>query len=223
VTGETKPVSYKIENGLTTVSFDLAGRESVFVVFRKPATAPSRVVAPAAPTTVARLDGPWKLVFKPGPGAPASGVTLTSLSSWGTNADPTIKYFSGTGIYTQTLNVTAAQLRSGKRMVLDLGEVRDLAEVLVNGKSAGVVWTPPYKVDVTDALKAGANQIEIRVTNEWTNRIAGDRALPDQRVFPAPPGPARPGGGGGGGGAFGRAPADPPASGLLGPVTLQAQ
>jgi hypothetical protein len=219
VTGETKPVTYSIEDGLTTVSFDLAERESVFVVFRKPATASSRVVAPAAPTMVAKLDGPWKLAFKPGPGAPANGLTLTSLSSWGTNADPMIKYFSGTGIYTQTLNVTAAQLRSGKRMVLDLGSVRDLAEVLVNGKSAGIVWTPPYTVDVTDALKAGANQIEIRVTNEWTNRIAGDRAVPDQRVFPAPPGPAR--GGGGGGGGFGRAPAEPPPSGLLGPVTLQ--
>lgn len=221
VTGETKPVTYSIENGMTTISLDLAERESVFVVFRKPATQTSRTVAPAASTTVARLNGPWKLAFKPGPGAPANPVTLTSLASWGTNADTMVKYFSGTGIYTQTLTVTAAQLKSGKRMVLDLGSVRDLAEVLVNGKSVGVVWAPPYKVDVTDALKAGANQIEIRVTNEWTNRIAGDRAVPDQRAFPAPPTPAR-GGGGGGGGGFGRAPVEPPASGLLGPVTLQA-
>ena len=114
-------------------------------------------------------------------------------------------------------NVTAEQLRSGGRVLLDLGKVGDIAEVSVNGKALGTLWKAPYRIDVTDALRAGENKLEVKVTNQWTNRIAGDRDAPaDKKVLtPAPAG--RGGGGRGGpGGAL-------PESGLIGPVTLVAQ
>jgi len=93
--------------------------------------------------------------------------------------------------------------------------VRDIAEVKVNGKAAGLVWAPPYRVDVTSELKPGANKLEIAVTNEWTNRQIGDRLLPaDKHILSTPPPPVRPGGG-----AFGYVP-PLPESGLLGDVTF---
>lgn len=94
----------------------------------------------------------------------------------------------------------------------------DIAEVSVNGKSDGILWKPPYRIDVTDSLKPGANQLEIKVTNEWNNRIAGDRgAAPEKRVL------AQAGGRGGGFGGFGARGGGALAnSGLLGPVTVIA-
>ena len=100
-------------------------------------------------------------------------------------------------------------------MVLD--KVRDIAEVSVNGKPVGLVWAPPYRLNVTADLKQGANQLEIKVTNEWTNRIVGDRLAPlEKRVLP-PSGPAPRGGGA----FFG--PREPAESGLLGNVRLVAE
>jgi hypothetical protein len=84
-----------------------------------------------------------------------------------------------------------------------------------------LVWAPPYRIDVTGAIKPGANKLEIAVTNEWTNRLIGDRLLPaDKRILAQPVVPARPGAGGGGG--FGFGPQMPSESGLLGDVTLVA-
>ena len=95
--------------------------------------------------------------------------------------------------------------------------MRDLAEISVNGKALpGVLWKPPYQAGVTGALKAGANRIEIRITNQWTNRQIGDRLGPPEKRVLAPAG-GLPGGGGGG---FGFGPREPLESGLLGPVTV---
>jgi hypothetical protein len=99
-------------------------------------------------------------------------------------------------------------------MLLDLGVVADMAEVSVNGRSLGLVWKPPYRVDVTGVLRAGSNSIEIKVTNEWNSRIMGDQQAPaNQRVLSSA-------GGGRGGPA---ANSQPPVSGLLGPVTVIRQ
>ena len=103
----------------------------------------------------------------------------------------------------------------GARLWLDLGAVGDIAEVSVNGKTVGILWKPPYRVDVTDSLKPGANQLEIKVTNEWNNRIAGDRGAPPAKRVLAQAGGR--GGFGGRGGGSGLAH-----SGLLGPVTVIA-
>jgi hypothetical protein len=125
-------------------------------------------------------------------GAPAS-VQLDKLTSWTDSSDPGVKYFSGTAKYSKTIQAPASWFRHGQRILLDLGDVRDIAEVKLNGKSVGTVWAPPYRVDITLVLKPGANRFEISVTNEWTNRILGDRLLPpDRQVLPHTAGPAPP-------------------------------
>jgi hypothetical protein len=212
-TGTIEPASYGVANGRTTVPLRLDAHESAFVVFRRATTAPSRSVPLATLATLDSVRGPWRVTFPPGLGAPTS-VTLPTLASWSASADSGVKYFSGTATYATTLRVPQASLRPGARLLLDLGRVGDLAEVTVNGRSLGVEWTAPYRVDVTDALRAGENRLEIRVTNEWTNRLLGDRMGPaDRRVL----GGSAPGPGGVGA---------PPAlreSGLLGPVRLMTQ
>ncbi len=211
MTGEVKPVNYSVGKDATTVVMDLAERESAFVVFRGSAgAAGSREVAAPKTRVLATVAGPWRLSFESGLGAPA-GVVSAELGSWTANGDAGIRYFSGTGTYRKTLTVPAAWIVSGRRVVLDLGTVRDLAEVVVNGKTAGMVWAPPYVVDVTKELKAGANEVEVRVTNEFTNRIMGDRLLPEgKKVLPTAAAVR---------GMF-AGPAEPPASGLMGPVRL---
>lgn len=164
------------------------------------------------------MTGPWDVSFPPKWGAPDQ-VQLGQLESWTTNADQGVKYFSGTATYTKTVQAEQSWFGQGARLWLDLGAVGDIAEVSVNGKTAGTLWKPPYRIEVTDSLKPGANQLEIKVTNEWNNRIAGDRgAAPDKRVL------AQAGGRGGAFGAFGaRGGGDLANSGLLGPVTVVAR
>jgi hypothetical protein len=195
------PATYTTPQGqFTEVPLNLAERESVFVVFHNAQTAPERTVPAPVETKLTTLTGPWTLTFPPKWGAPAS-VQLTKLTSWTDSAVDGIKYFSGTATYSKTVQAPASWLRPGQHVWIDLGTVRDIAEVKVNGKSAGLVWAPPYCVDVTAALKPGANKLEIEVTNEWTNRIAGDRLLPADQHILSTPAPAFGGGAGGGGGA----------------------
>ena len=211
-----EPAAYIEQSGFTTIPLDLSERESVFVVLRNAALARPqiRVEESTLSTPLATITGPWTLGFPPNWGAPAS-IRLPELVSWTANSDPGVKYFSGTATYSKNLHAPAAWFHPGQRFVLDLGKVRDIAEVDVNGKSVGMIWAPPYRVDVTSALKPGANRIEIKVTNEWTNRIVGDRKLPpDRRVLP-PSGTPPPRGGGL---FFGSR--EPVESGLLGSVTL---
>jgi hypothetical protein len=131
------------------------------------------------------------------------------LTSWTANTDDGVKYFSGTAVYAKALQVPRGWFRTGQRILLDLGAVKDVAEVSLNGSALGVVWKPPFRVDVTDALKPGTNRLEIKVTNEWTNRLVGDRAAPADKKVLAAGAPA----------GFGPPPALNEA-GLLGPVTF---
>ena len=89
------------------------------------------------------------------------------------NSDPGIKYYSGTVTYARSLDVPAAALQGGK-LVLSLGDVGDVAEVSVNGKPLGFRWTPPYSFDITSVAHPGANQVEVKVSNIWVNRLIGD-------------------------------------------------
>ena len=130
-----------------------------------------------APRSVA-LDGPWDLTFPPNWGAPAS-VELESLASWSENADPGVRFFSGTATYHQTIQVPAELLTRGRRVTLDLGRVEVMARVLLNGIDLGVLWRTPYRVDVTKAVRPNANTLEVEVTNLWPNRMIGDEQLPE--------------------------------------------
>jgi hypothetical protein len=173
-TGKTEPASYAIANGRTTVPLRLNPNEAVFVVFRRPATAQSRTLPRQVETSLATLDGAWEVSFQPDRGVPAK-ITFDKLISWSESAAPGVKYFSGTGTYTKVMNAPADWFKRGARLWLDLGDVKNLAEVLVNGKQLGIVWKKPFRVDVTEALKPGANAVEIKVTNLWVNRLIGDQ------------------------------------------------
>ena len=208
-----QPALYSSDAGFTVVPLDLAERESVFVIFRHTATAASRVAPSPKQTTLSELAGPWTVAFPDHSGAPRS-VVMPALTSWTSNADDGVKYFSGTATYTKTVQASAAWFRAGEHLYLDLDKVRDVAEVDVNGKPVGIVWAPPYRLDVTAVMKPGANRIEIKVTNEWTNRQIGDALLPpEKRILSQAPG--------GRAGAFGPPP-QLKESGLLGSVRLVA-
>ncbi|MFA6173775.1 MAG: glycosyl hydrolase [Kiritimatiellales bacterium] len=120
------------------------------------------------------LTGPWTVAFPPGKQAPAS-ITLPALVSWTESADDGVKYFSGTAAYSKTFDFQISD--PSARIILDLGQVKNIAEVSLNGTNFGTLWKPPFTVDVTAAVRAGTNQLEIKVTNLWPNRLIGDEKL----------------------------------------------
>src|SRR6266567_3477185 len=206
-TGNTEPASYYSADGRTTVPLYLAPWETVFVVFRSPASTASHTLPTVVEKSLGNVDGPWQVSFAPDLGAPAS-ATFEKLTDWKDNTDEGIKYFSGTAAYTKSIDVPAAWLKPGAHVWIDLGSMKNLAEVSVNGKSLGVIWKQPYRVDATSALKPGANSLEVKVTNGWANRIIGDRQpnVTKTYTFTSP--------------KFYKASSPLWASGLLGPVQL---
>ena len=206
-TGVMELASYRVADGRTTVPLHLEPWGTVFVVFRKAAKSSSRSLPQAVDSPVATIEGPWTVSFEPERGAPGK-ATFEKLSSWSDNSDEGIKYFSGAGTYSKTVEVSPDWLKKGNHLSIDLGEVKNLAEVSVNGKSLGIVWKKPYRVDITSAVTAGKNTLDIKVTNPWVNRIIGDRQpnVAKTYTFTAP--------------KFYKADSKLVPSGLLGPVTI---
>ncbi|MBN2579267.1 MAG: hypothetical protein JXB10_09775 [Pirellulales bacterium] len=122
--------------------------------------------------------GSWEVTFPADRGAPA-GAVFDRLISWSDHPDAGIKYFSGAATYRKTINVPAACLGKNRRLLLDLGRVKEIAEVRLNGRDLGILWKTPFRVDVTKAARAGENELEVRVTNLWPNRLIGDEQLPE--------------------------------------------
>ena len=110
-------------------------------------------------------------------------IALETLSSWSTHKDPGVKYFSGAGTYRNTFTIPASLIGPSRRLFLDLGRVEVSAEVLINGHSLGILWKEPYRVDITQAVRAGTNQLQIRVANLWPNRLIGDEQLPAENAY----------------------------------------
>jgi hypothetical protein len=182
-TGALEPATYRIENGRTTVPLHLDPDGSVFVVFRHKAPAPSRTLPHPVNTNLATIQGPWQVTFPPNWGAPPE-IKLDNLVSWTAYPEDGVKYFSGTAAYTKDIRAPQEWLRPGARIVLDLGRVKEIAEISVNGKPLGVIlWKPPYQADMTAALHPGTNHLEIRITNLWPNRIIGDQFLPKDKRY----------------------------------------
>lgn len=124
----------------------------------------------------------WTVEFDPDWGAPAE-IKLPELISWTEHHDEGVKYYSGTGTYKRTFHIPADWLGSGRNVLIDLGDVRELAEVFVNGHSANILWKPPYQTDITSFVKPGNNELTIEVMNLWINRLAGDKNLPDDKKY----------------------------------------
>jgi alpha-L-rhamnosidase/F5/8 type C domain len=173
-TGVIEPAEYKIENGRTSVPLHLDPYGSVFVVFRRKTTAPSRTAPHPTSTVLTSVQGPWDVSFPPNWGAPPR-IKLDKLVSWTESSEDGVKYFSGTATYTKDIEAPQDWFRSGAKLVLDLGNVKEIAEVAVNGKPLEtILWKEPYQADITGALRPGTNHLEIKVTNLWSNRVIGD-------------------------------------------------
>jgi hypothetical protein len=128
------------------------------------------------------IAGPWQVSFPPNLGAPAE-VTLPELISLHQHSDPGVKYFSGTATYSKQVIVPSGALAADRRLYLDLGWVHVVAQVRVNGRDLGLLWKPPFRVDITSAAKPGDNKLEVLVTNQWVNRLIGDEQLPPENEY----------------------------------------
>ena len=123
------------------------------------------------------ISGDWNLKFPPNWGAPPS-VTLDKLISWTDHTNAGVRYFSGTAAYEKEIEISADRLSAGRELWLDLDAVKNFAEVSLNGQDLGVLWKPPFRVNITTAAKPGVNHLIVKVTNLWPNRLIGDEQLP---------------------------------------------
>ncbi len=183
VSGRIEAVPFETtDDGRTRLTLDLPEHGSVFVVFREEnaqrATRNAQRATLNLKSEVIELPGSWEVSFQAGRGAPEKAV-FESLADWTTRPEDGIKYFSGTAAYRKTFEATADQAR--RRAVLQLGSVAALAQVRLNGRDLGIVWTAPWQVELTGALKAGTNELVIEVTNPWANRLVGDAGLPPEK------------------------------------------
>lgn len=171
---------FRFENNRTVVPVKLAPNASLFVIFKKATKGPAikKTQNWTDFENLQTIAGPWKVSFDSSLGGPEKAVVFNNLTDWSSHADTLIKYYSGTASYTKTF---ISKVSGNKPVWLDLGKVANLAEVKVNGQSCGIVWTPPYRVDISKALKKGTNSLTIEVTNTWANRLMGDQRLPENK------------------------------------------
>ena len=157
--------------------------QSFFIVFSNdtPQPSPGKTNFPAN-KKVATLTGPWAVSFDPKWGGPEK-VTFDHLVDWTSRPEEGIKYYSGIAVYRKNFDVSVLPASPANgRFYLDLGEVKNLARVKLNGHDLDVVWTAPWKVDITEILKQKGNQLEIDIANLWPNRLIGDQQMPDDGV-----------------------------------------
>jgi hypothetical protein len=183
VTGEMRTLSVMTEaDGRTSVPLKLQPLQSLFVVFTKADSSKNALAGvskdnfpePIAATTIST---PWTVVFDAARRGPAQPVVFNELSDWTTNADDAIKYYSGTAVYQNTFK--AKKAGDNEKLFLTIGKLSGIAKVKVNGVDAGGIWTAPWQVDITAAVKSGENKVEISVANNWMNRLIGDSKLPE--------------------------------------------
>ncbi len=181
VTGKISKVEgYTKENGKTTVHVELPAHGSLFVFFNKDERKDLPVTEQKSVLEQKEIAGPWKVTFPPKWGAPPEAL-FARLISWTDSKDNGVKYFSGTATYARTFSLDSTG--RGKSVLLDLGEMRDVAEVYVNGKSAGILWTKPFTADITELVREGENELKVEVVNMWVNRLVGDQELPVEKRY----------------------------------------
>jgi len=202
VTGEIRnAVAFQQSGGRTTLPLDFQNRESVFVVFRKPIAANinvSQTTNSLKYEPLQKLTGSWNVSFDAKLKGPKESVVFEQLTDWSKHESDAIKYYSGSAVYKKEFSFDASKLSSdvadfssnaselssstarNTRLFLNLGDVREVASVKLNGIEIGTIWMKPSRIEITKALKQGKNELEITVTNLWTNRLIGDELLPPE-------------------------------------------
>lgn len=176
-----KAENWSVVNGRMELQVKLEPNASLFVNFDRTAE-PAKPVAGKVNfevfNTAQVLTGDWKVSFDAAYGGPSKPIIFKALVDWSTSTDTLVKYYSGTAVYSKNFQFKAGQQAE---TWLDLGKVANIAEVKVNGLSCGIVWTAPYRVNISKALKSGRNEISIEVSNTWANRLTGDERLPENK------------------------------------------
>lgn len=172
----------------TIVPLKLAPYESAFVFFSnhsncvlsKPLGNRQKSTQTNYPEVIKTIDikSKWLVKFDPKLGGPTKPVVFERLEDWIENKDDSIKYYSGAAYY--HTNLELSPINNRERVLLNLGDITAIAKVKVNGIALGGLWTAPYKIDITRALKPGKNELEIKVVNNWINRLIGDHRLPEK-------------------------------------------
>jgi hypothetical protein len=174
-----------IASGQTELAVTVGPAGSVFVVFRKADAVldplPCHTFVAAETPAPLTLDGPWQVEFPEGWGAPRE-TSFDKLQSWTESDNEGIRFFSGIATYRKTIAVSES-LAKRDLLFLELGDLAEIAEVTLNGKRLGLAWLPPYRIEISGAVRAGANQLEVRVANLWANRLNGDSLLPEADRF----------------------------------------
>lgn len=167
VTGEIINLSeFEMSDTRTKMSLDMYPNQSLFVVFRNKVSdsISTSVLEEQIPVNVKE----WNVEFEKDP---SLKLTVDNLFDWSESDDKRIKYYSGTASYKTSFDFE--QKGNFSKVSLDLGDVKDIAEVIVNGVNCGTIWTFPNRIDISKSVKDGLNQLEVRVVNGWTNRIKG--------------------------------------------------
>jgi len=171
------------EDGRISLNLDLESGASIFVVFNeRKSSLPVLPKKSSITNQKSTIEGSWRLTFPEGWGAPAE-ANFDKLISWTDSDIEGIKYFSGTASYHKTISVEEEDIKNNARIELSLGEVGDVAEVFLNGKSAGILWKEPFKIDITELVQAGKNELTIEIVNQWVNRLTGDMLLDPEDRF----------------------------------------
>ncbi|MCP9611800.1 glycosyl hydrolase [Coprobacter tertius] len=173
--------SFNRSERTTLVPLKLAPYESTFIVFNKRQHKKNSLSDGNAnfpkPKIIAEMNSPWKLSFEKGRRAPSDIIEYRALEDLSLSANDSIRYFSGTVTYTSAFNIDAVP-RNG-RTYIDLGDVAVMAKIWINDRYVGGVWTTPYRIDISEYLHKGENQVKIEVVNTWVNRLIGDSGLPE--------------------------------------------
>ncbi|SKQ79908.1 glycosyl hydrolase [Mycobacteroides abscessus] len=205
-TGATRDLSYRTDGETTIIPITFADNGSALIVFRQPTDTTARTIDEPTTPTVTPIEGSWTVTFQTGRGAPPAAVQLAT-GSLTEHPDPQIRYFSGTATYAKTVHLSVPE---GQRIYLSLGAAADIAEVTINGQLIQTIWHEPYRADITNAVTSGPNNVQVKVTNRWVNRLIGDAQPENPKV------------------TWTVAPVyDPDApllpAGLIGPVTIEVQ
>lgn len=177
VTGTTRVLGQFTSTGsTTTVPLVLAPLQSHFILFQSSAATPSGSPNFPEQRELAVISQPWQVNFLDKKRGPQQTIPFPQLTDWTQRSEDRIRYYSGKAIYTNSF--TAPVFTKSQRVMLDLGDVKVMAKVKLNGRYAGGLWTAPWQLDITDMIEPGENSLEIEVVNTWVNRLIGDSKLP---------------------------------------------